>query len=186
MYPPAYIVGRSTGSTRVGHRPRWMDGGYCRMPRQISPRGAEGPSAIGAKSVQGSLTGPLFDLLCRNPENRGNLHHDLDHRVHHFGSRRHLCVKRQTPGKVSSAPKPVDERFLAGTNLGCLGNMGVTMAREKGQGRIRTDRSTPTAQKPTIPGEGIECESTKIRRAHVLRHSQRIIAGSISIEAFYS
>lgn len=60
------------------------------------------------------------------------------------------------------------------------------MAGAKGQGRIRTDRSTPTLKELTFPGEGIEYESTKIRRAHVLRHSQPVISVLRSIEAFYS
>ena len=103
----------------------------------MSLRGVEGSqSAV-------PLTRPLFDLLHRDLKNRKDLHHDLDHRIHHFGSRRHLRVKRRD--KFSMRPNTLMRvSWVERTFLICLGNVGVTMARAEGQSRIRTGRRTPT------------------------------------------
>jgi len=79
-------------------------------------------SVSGTKFLQEPLTCPsLLDLLCRSPKDRKNLHHDLDHHIHHLGSRWYLRVDFETPEKVFNVFKYVDESFLARTNVSsCL------------------------------------------------------------------
>ena len=79
-------------------------------------------SVSGTRFEQESLTCPaLLDILCRNPKDRKNLHHDLDHYFHHFGSRRHLRVKFETSEKQLNTFKYVSEKFRARKNgTSCL------------------------------------------------------------------
>jgi len=64
--------------------------------------------------VEISLTRPtLLDLLCRNPKNRQDLHHDFYHHIHHFGSRWHLRVDFEASEKVFNTFEYVNESFLA-------------------------------------------------------------------------
>src|SRR5260221_2563199 len=75
---------------------------------------SEDISVGGTKFVQESLTCPaLLDLLCRNPKDRKDLHHDLDHHIHHARSRWHLRVDFEASEKKFNTFKYVNESFLA-------------------------------------------------------------------------
>ena len=71
------------------------------------PRGAD------LKFVQKSLTRLLFDLLCRNPDNRQDLHHDLNRHIHHLGGQQHRHFNFNTSERGLNTLKYVDESFLA-------------------------------------------------------------------------
>jgi hypothetical protein len=61
----------------------------------------------------------LLHLLGRNPENGDNFDHYLNIRVHHFRSRRYLCVDLQASEKTLDPPKNVNECFVTLLDILC-------------------------------------------------------------------
>ena len=75
------------------------------------------------------LTQPaLPDLFCRNPQNRENLGHDLNDRVHHLHRRRQFCIDFEASKEHFDPLKDVDKNVLARPSvLSCLIYVSVKM-----------------------------------------------------------